>query len=315
MKLFTDDIPEEIRDKKILIVGYGLLGQPVALCLRDSGHTVKVGLREKSKSRGRAISEGFQVLPMGDEIKWADAVFLLIPDDVQAKVYEKYLKGRMKEDSILVLAHGYSLLYEKLIPDEKIDVVVIAPHGPGSALRELFTQGKGLSAQVAVFQDYTSDSETRALLLAKSMGHDKGGIKLTSVRNEVIMDHFAEQMVLCGGVVELMRAAFITLVDSGYDPDSAYESVVRELKYTVDIIHDAGPDGLYDKISKSALVGSVMHGKDAVGSDAEKRMKKTLKQIEAGKFMEEFEAISKEKSPEEIDRFKKELHNLFKTKK
>jgi ketol-acid reductoisomerase len=315
MKLFTDDIPDEIRDRKILIIGYGLLGQPVALCLRDFGHTVKVGLREKSKNSEKAKSDGFSILSMGDGSEWADAVFLLIPDDVQAKVYEKHIKGRMKEDSILVLAHGYSLLYKKLTPDEKIDVVVIAPHGPGSALRDLFLEGKGLAAQVAVFQDYTCDAETRALLLAKAMGHDRGGIKLTSVRNEVIMDHFAEQMVLCGGVVELMRAAYKTLVDSGYDPDSAYESVVRELKYTVDIIHDVGPDGLYDKISKSALIGSILHGKDALGGDVEKRMKKILKQIEAGKFMDEFEAISKEKSQGEIDRFKRELQNLFKTGK
>jgi ketol-acid reductoisomerase len=313
MKLFSDDIPDEIRDRKILVIGYGLLGQPTALCLRDSGHTVKIGLREKSKSHGKVISVGFPVLSIGDETEWADAVFLLIPDDVQARVYEKHLKGRMKEDSILVLAHGYSLLYEKLVPDEKIDIVVIAPHGPGSALRELFTSGKGLAAQVAVFQNCTGDAETRGLLLARSMGHDRGGIKLTSVRNEVIMDHFAEQMVLCGGVVELMRAAYKTLVDSGYDSDSAYESIVRELKYTVDIIHDVGPDGLYDKISKSALIGSVLHGKDAVGSDVEKRMKKILKQIETGKFMEEFETISKEKSHGEIERSKRELDNLFKT--
>ena len=279
--------------KKIAVVGYGLLGRPIAMCLRDSGCQVRIGIRKDSENIQNAKDDKFDVGLIEDVALWADAVYLLIPDDVQGEVYTESLDSSMQDGSILILGHGYSFLYSKIVPKENIDATVLAPHGPGNALRELYLAGKGLAAQIAVHQDSTSKALDRTLEIAKLLGHDKGGIRVCSVRGEVVMDHFVEQMVLCGGVVELMRAAYKTLVDGGYDPESAYESVVKELKYTVDLIYEYGPDGMLGHISKSALAGSLWYGKIAVGEDVLKRMNDLLERIEDGEFKNKFEKLSK----------------------
>jgi ketol-acid reductoisomerase len=302
MRINVEKIPPGIRDMKVGIIGYGLLGKPVAECLRDSGHDVKIGLRSGSRSFEDAKTDGFETASVEDIAIWSDAVFLYIPDDQQGKVYNENIDRHMNENAMLVMAHGYSLCYNELTPRADIDVVIIAPHGPGQALREFYLKGKGIAAQVAISQDHTGDAEIRALMLAKSLGHHLGGISITSARDEVVMDHFSEQIVLCGGIVELMRTAYQTLVNAGYDPESAYESVVRELKYTVDIIYNAGPSGLLHHVSKSALIGSLLYGPDAVGSDARQRIKQALDRIENGEFYKIFKAIISGKEEFDIEK-------------
>ena len=311
MRIDNNEIPRGILDPTVAVIGYGLLGCPIALCLRDSGHDVRIGLRENSPNIKKAREDGFAVLSIDASCRKANAIFLLIPDDVQAEVFNERILNNIGIGGILILAHGYSFLYEKIQIPKGIDAVVIAPHGPGKALRELYLSGKGLAAQIAIHADSTGQAKSRALALARSLGHDKGGIGITSVRDEVIMDHFAEQMVLCGGVVELMRAAYKTLVDAGYDSHEAYESIVRELKYTVEIIHEHGPGGLYRRISKSALAGSMINGPKAVGDDVEVRMKRVLDSIQSGEFQKRFEELSKEDWPPKADDEIKRLENDF----
>ena len=312
MRINENEIPSEILDPNIAVIGYGLLGRPVALCLRDSGHNVKIGLRENSLNIEKALDDDFNVLSIEDSCHKTNAIFLLVPDDIQADVFNEKIVKNIETGSILVLAHGYSFLYEKIRVPKGIDAVVIAPHGPGKALRELFLSGTGLAAQIAIYVDSSGRAKSRALALARSLGHDKSGIGMTSVNDEVIMDHFAEQMVLCGGVVELMRTAFKTLVDAGYDPREAFESVVRELKYTVDLIHEHGPAGLYSRISKSALAGSIINGRQAIGIDAETRMKKVLDMIQSGEFQRGFEELTKgdwnSTAESEIERIEKDFN-------
>ena len=313
MRVNPENIPEGIRDKKIAIIGYGLLGRPVAHCLRDSNHEVRIGLRENSGSINAVTGDGFEHGTIDEVASWADGVFLLIPDDRQGAVYATKLETSMRDGSMLVLAHGFAFLYSRITPGETIDAVVIAPHGPGNALRDLYSKGKGLAAQVAVHQDSSGMAETRALMLARSLGHDKGGIRITSVKDEVVMDLFAEQMVLCGGVVELMRAAYRTLVDAGYDSESAYESVVRELKYTVDIIHQHGPHGMLRRISKSALVGSLFHGELAVGDDVLDRMKNLLERIEKGDFKKRLDSLSTTENESNLHQMIDKIEEDFRT--
>ncbi|MBU1024260.1 ketol-acid reductoisomerase [bacterium] len=298
-------------DQKIAVVGYGLLGRPIAMCLRDSGLQVRIGMRRDSENTQKAKDDKFDAGLVEDVATWANVVFLLIPDDQQGEVYSESLDSTMQDGSILILAHGYSFLYSKIIPKENIDAVVLAPHGPGNALRESFLEGSGLAAQIAVHQDASGQALSRTLEIARFLGHDKGGIRICSVREEVVMDHFAEQMVLCGGVVELMRAAYKTLVDGGYDPESAYESIVKELQYTVDLIHEYGPGGMLKHISKSALAGSLWYGKAAVGEDVLKRMRDMLEKIEDGEFKSKFEKLSQADSEDILSEKLKEIEDDF----
>ena len=309
MKISTEDIPHKILDRNIAIIGYGPLAHAIALCLRDSGHKVSIGLRDGSRNIQIAQDDGFPVAAIKEAASIADAVFLLIPDDIQSEVFREHISQNLRKGSILVLAHGYSFLYKKIELPDGIDGVVIAPHGPGKALRELYLTGNGLACEIAIHKDSTGNAKSRALALARSLGFDKGGIHETTVMDEVTMDNFSEQMVLCGGVVELMRAAYRTLIDAGYDPESAYESVVRELKYTVDIIYERGPEGLYEIISKSAFIGSILNGKIAVGDDVIKRMKSVLDEIRAGEFEKKFRAHAERIS--DLEHFIEQLKRDF----
>jgi len=309
MKINQEEIPKKILDSNIAIIGYGPIARAIALCLRDSGLKVSIGLRNGSQNIQNAKDDGFSVATIKEAVSIADAVFLLIPDDVQGDVFKEHISQSMRKGSILVLAHGYSFLYEKIELPDGIDGVVIAPHGPGKALRELYLSGSGLACEIAIYQDSTGNASNRAIALARSLGFDKGGLRITSVADEVIMDQFSEQMVLCGGVVELMRAAYRTLIDAGYDPESAYESVVRELKYTIDIMHDYGPEGLFLIISKSALIGSILNGKMAVGDDVMKRMKSVLDEIRAGEFEKKFRSYA-ERLPD-LEHFIEQLKRDF----
>lgn len=311
MRIDPANIPDGIRDKNIAIIGYGLLGRPVAQCLRDSGHDVRIGLRENSSSIQLVEKDNFKHGKISDISSWADVVFLLIPDDIQGTVYKSELETSMRDNAMLVLAHGFAFLHLGIIPKSSIDAVVIAPHGPGIALRKLYVEGKGLAAQVAIHQDSSGQSEVRALMLACSLGYDKGGVSICSVREEVVMDLFAEQMVLCGGVVELMRAAYTTLVDAGYDSESAYESVVRELKYTVDLIHEHGPDGMLKRISKTALVGSLLYGKTAVGDDVSDRMKHLLDKIEKGEVKDNLDRLASKENDSDLNKMIDKIEKDF----
>jgi len=279
---------DTLKDKKVAIIGYGNQGHAHAQNLRDSGIDVIVGEVKGSKSWIIAEKNGFKVYTTDEASKKADVITVLIPDDVQKDVFYEYIEPNLEEGNILCFAHGFNIHFNQIIPGDNIDVVMVAPKGPGSIVRRMYKENSGVPAIIAVYQDYSKKAKQHALAYARAIGAGRVGIITTTFKEETETDLFGEQAVLCGGTTELIRAGFDTLVGAGYQPEIAYFEVCNELKLIVDLIYERGITGMREAISDTAEYGDMLIGKKVITSDTRKNMKKILEDIQSGKFAKDW---------------------------
>ena len=277
----------------VAIIGYGSQGHAHALNLRDSGVKVVVGLHGASKSNAKAAAAGLRVLPVSDAAKEADVIMVLVPDHIQADLYEKEIAPHMAKGKTLMFAHGFSIHFGQIKPPTSVDVTMIAPKAPGHRVRELFTEGVGVPALVAIHQDASGHALENALAYALALGCLKAGVIETTFREETESDLFGEQSVLCGGVSELIRAGFETLVEAGYAPEIAYFECLHELKLIVDLIYEGGLGYMRYSVSDTAEYGDYSRGPRIVNQQTRDEMKKILSEIQSGQFAREWIAENK----------------------
>src|SRR5436190_1483192 len=282
-----------LNDRTVAIIGYGSQGHAHALNLRDSGIDVVVGLPASSKSVAKAQSAGLKVLSPADAAKAANVVMILVPDHTQADLYNTELAPHMTAGKTLMFAHGFNIHFKQIAPSADIDVTMIAPKAPGHRVRELYTEGVGVPALVAVHQNATGQALERALAYAQAMGCLKAGVIETNFREETESDLFGEQAVLCGGTAELIRAGFQTLVDAGYAPEIAYFECLHELKLIVDLIQEGGLSYMRYSISDTAEYGDYTRGPRIVTEQTRAEMKKILSEIQSGEFAKQWIAENK----------------------
>ena len=274
--------------KTVAIIGYGSQGHAHALNLKDSGVNVVVGLYEGSKSRAKAESQGLKVLSVSEAAKAADVIMILIPDEKQAKLYKEEIAPNLSEGKTLAFAHGFNIHFGCIVPPKNVNVIMIAPKGPGHTVRSEYQAGKGVPCLIAVEQDATGDATDIGLAYALGIGGARAGVLETTFRTETETDLFGEQAVLCGGVCALMQAGFETLVEAGYDPRNAYFECIHEMKLIVDLIYQSGFAGMRYSISNTAEYGDYVTGPKIITEDTKKAMKEVLKNIQDGSFAKQF---------------------------
>jgi len=287
-----DADPSVIRGKKVAIIGYGSQGHAHALNLKDSGVQVCVGLREGSSSAAKAQAAGLTVKSIADAAKWADVIMLTMPDTEQKATYDAHIKRYMKAGKALAFAHGFNIRFKRIRPPKGVDVIMIAPKGPGHLVRRTYTEGGGVPCLIAVEQDATGNAKAVALSYASAIGGGRAGIIETTFSEETETDLFGEQVVLCGGLTSLVQAGFETLVEAGYQPEMAYFECLHEVKLIVDLMYEEGIAGMRYSISDTAEYGDVTRGPRVVTPATKKTMQKILKEIQSGKFAKEWIAES-----------------------
>ena len=274
-----------VTDKKIAIVGYGSQGHAHAQNLRDSGvNDVAIALREGSATRKKAEGAGFKVMTNSEAAEWADILMILAPDEHQAAIYNDDIAGRMKPGSALAFAHGLNVHFGLIEPPKDIDVIMIAPKGPGHTVRSEYQRGGGVPCLIAIHQDATGTAQDVALSYSKAIGNTRAGVIETSFREETETDLFGEQAVLCGGIVELIKAGYETLVEAGYAPEMAYFECLHETKLIVDLIYEGGIANMNYSISNTAEYGEYVSGPRVINSEVKANMKKVLEDIQNGTF-------------------------------
>ncbi len=277
-----------LAQKTIAIIGYGSQGHAHALNLKDSGMNVIVGLYEGSKSAAKAKSAGIPVHTVADAAKAADFIMILLPDEVQKTVYKEEIEPNLTEGKALAFAHGFNIHFGQVVPPDNVDVVMIAPKGPGHLVRRTYEQGQGVPALFAVYQDASGQARDRAMAYAKGIGGTRGGILETTFREETETDLFGEQAVLCGGLSALIKAGFETLVAAGYQPELAYFECLHEVKLIVDLVVEGGLAKMRDSISNTAEYGDYTRGSRIVTDQTKAEMRKILQEIQQGQFAREF---------------------------
>jgi ketol-acid reductoisomerase len=308
--------------KTVAILGYGSQGHAHALNLKESGIDVVVGLREDSSSVEKARSEGLEVLPIADAASRGDVVMVLLPDEKQAEVWEAEIADGIAPGDLLLFAHGFSIHFGQIEPSSEVDVGMVAPKGPGHLVRRQYTEGKGVPGLAAIHQDATGNARDLVLAYAKGIGCTRGGVIETTFREETETDLFGEQAVLCGGVTELVRAGYETLVDAGYDPRLAYFECLHELKLIVDLMYEKGIAGMRYSISNTAEYGDLTRGKRIIGEPTRAAMKEILGEIQSGEFAKEwiaenragqenFMRMREEQKGHQIEREGKELRAMM----
>lgn len=273
-----------IRGKKVTIIGYGSQGHAHALNLKDSGCNVIIGLYEGSKSIPVAKDKGFEVYPTAEAVRRADVIFVALPDTKQPKAYKKDIEPNLTRGKALLFSHGFSIHFKTIVPPKEVDVILVAPKGPGHIVRRQYTEGKGVPALIAVYQNPSKQAKKIALAWAKGIGGTRAGVLETTFEEETETDLFGEQTVLCGGLSALVLAGYETLVEAGYQPEMAYFECLHELKLIVDLMNEAGVSGMRFSISETAKWGDVSVGPKIVDKGVKKRMKEQLKEIQSGKF-------------------------------
>ena len=277
-----------LKGKKVAIIGYGSQGHAHALNLKDSGVDVVVGLYEGSKSKAKAEEQGLTVLSVAEATKAADLIMILIPDEKQAALYKSDIAPYLTEGKTLMFAHGFNIHFGCIVPPKDVNVVMIAPKGPGHTVRSEYQAGKGVPCLIAVEQDATGNAQELGLAYAAGIGGARAGVLETTFRTETETDLFGEQAVLCGGVCALMQAGFETLVEAGYDPRNAYFECIHEMKLIVDLIYQSGFAGMRYSISNTAEYGDYVTGPKIITEDTKKAMRKVLDDIQSGLFAKQF---------------------------
>ena len=321
--IYDDSIDVElIKSKKVSVIGFGSQGHAHALNLHDSGVDVTVGLREESNSFDRAKKMGLKVENLENATMDADVVMLLLPDQLMADVYEKDIAPFMKECSTLFFAHGFNIHFGEIVPREDISIAMIAPKGPGHLLRRTYEEGSGMPCLVAVEKDLNDNTKDLALSYASAIGGGRAGVLNTTFKEETETDLFGEQVVLCGGLTELIRNGFETLVEAGYQPESAYFETLHEVKLIVDLMYEGGFEWMRHSISDTAEYGDFSRGSRIITDETKKEMKKVLEEIQSGAFAKEWMSQAREGSPylkqerekasnHQIENIGKELRNMM----
>jgi ketol-acid reductoisomerase len=308
--------------KTVAILGYGSQGHAHALNLKDSGVDVVVGLRDGSASADKARSDGLRVESVADAASHGDIVMVLLPDEKQAEVWEAEISDGIAPGNLLMFAHGFSIHYEQIDPGPEVDVGMVAPKGPGHLVRRQFVDGNGVPGLIAVHRDASGTARDFVLAYAKGIGCTRAGVIETNFKDETETDLFGEQAVLCGGVTELVRAGYETLVEAGYDPRLAYFECLHELKLIVDLMYEKGITGMRYSISNTAEYGDLTRGQRVIGDPTREAMKKILGEIQSGDFarewiaenkagQENFQRMRAEQQDHQIEREGKELRSMM----
>lgn len=273
-----------LQGKKIAVLGYGSQGHAQSQNLKESGLDVVIGLYEGSKSRKSAEEAGFEVMSVADACKCADVIQVLLPDEKQREVYNSEIAPYLEAGNALVFSHGFNIHFGQIVPPENVDVYMVAPKSPGHLVRRMYQEGAGVPALIAVYQDATGKAHDLALAHAKGIGSTKAGVLETTFQEETETDLFGEQAVLCGGVSELIRAGFDTLVEAGYQPEIAYFECLHELKLIVDLIYEGGISRMRYSVSDTAEYGDLMIGRRIITEDTRDEMRAVLSEIQTGEF-------------------------------
>ncbi len=289
MKVYydTDADVQQIKNKKVAIIGYGSQGHAHALNLKESGVTVIVGLREGSSWR-KAEQGGLKVMPVADAVKAADVVMILAPDEAQASIYRQHIAPNLKDGSYLAFGHGFNIHFGQIVPPAGVNVFMVAPKGPGHLVRSEYTKGSGVPCLLAIHQDPGGNTRKVGLAYASAIGGGRAGVIETNFREETETDLFGEQVVLCGGLTSLIQAGYETLVEAGYAPEMAYFECLHEVKLIVDLIYEGGIANMRYSISTTAKYGDVTRGPRIVTDKTKQEMKRILKEIQNGQFAKEW---------------------------
>lgn len=290
MKMFYEqDVKmDALKGKKVAVLGYGSQGHAHAQNLRDSGVEVVVGLHDTSKSREKAKNDGFEVVSVSDATKQSDVVMCLMPDTAQKKIYDEHIKENLREGQTLAFAHGFNIHYNLINPPEFVDVVMVAPKGPGHLVRSVYKEGSGVPCLFAVYQNASGKAEETVLAYAKGIGGTRAGVLETTFKEETETDLFGEQAVLCGGCEELIKAGFETLVNAGYQPEVAYFECLHEMKLIVDLMYEGGLERMNYSVSDTAEWGGYVSGPRVINDASKEAMKDVLTDIQNGKFAKEW---------------------------
>ena len=276
-----------LKGKRIAVIGYGSQGRGQSLNLKDSGLDVVIGLRP-GKSWDAAVKDGMKVMAVAEAVKKADIVQILLPDEHQAAVYKSEIMPHLSDKKCLMFSHGFNIHFGQIVPPPAVDVIMVAPKGPGFMVRRQYEEGKGVPALIAVHQDHTGKAHQIALAYAKGIGATRAVVLETSFREETETDLFGEQAVLCGGCTSLVKAGFETLVDAGYEPEMAYLEILHELKLIVDLIYEGGLTNMRKYISNTAQYGDLTRGPRVIGPESYEAMQEILEEIQSGKFAREW---------------------------
>jgi ketol-acid reductoisomerase len=292
MKIYTDKDADlsALKGKTCAVLGFGSQGHAHALNLKESGVSVIVGLYPGSKSIPVAKEKGFQVFDTAEAVKRGDVIFVALPDTKQPAAYEKDIAPNLAKGKTLLFSHGFSIHFKTIVPPKDVDVILVAPKGPGHIVRRQYTEGKGVPALIAIYQNPSRQAKKIALAWAKGIGGTRGGVIETTFKEETETDLFGEQTVLCGGASALVQTGFEVLVEAGYSPEMAYFECLHELKLIVDLMNESGIAGMRFSISETAKWGDVSVGPKIIDASVKKRMKAALKDIQSGKFAKEWVA-------------------------
>lgn len=277
-----------LKGKRIAIIGYGSQGHAQAQNLRDSGLDVIIGQRKGSENYDFALRDGFKPTSASDASKQSDVIQILTQDHIQAQLFEEEVKPHLRKGKTILFSHGFNIHFGQIVPPKEIDVVMIAPKGPGHLLRREFVKGAGVPSLLAIYQDFTKKARETALAYAKGLGATRAGVIETTFREETETDLFGEQAVLCGGVTELVKAGFDTLVEAGYQPEIAYFECLHELKLIVDLMYEKGIPFMRYSVSDTAEYGDLTRGKRVINAETRKEMKRILEEVQNGSFAKEW---------------------------
>lgn len=324
---YDEDANLSVFEKEaISVIGYGIQGRAQALNAKESGLDVIVGLRtNNSLTYKQAVADGFSPVSIEEAAKSGDIIHILIPDETQAEVYEKSIKQYMKKGKTMMFSHGFNIRFKRIVPPKDVDVIMVAPKSPGAGVRKTYIEGFGTPALIAIYQDVSGKAKEKALAFAKAIGATRAGVIETTFAEETETDLFGEQVDLCGGTVELIKASFDTLVKAGYQPEIAYFETCHELKLIVDLIQEGGIENMWNKVSNTAEYGGRTRGKRIINDSVKNVMKEILEEIQSGKFasewvnecksgMKNLNEIRKEEAEIPIERVGAELRKMFKKK-
>jgi ketol-acid reductoisomerase len=287
---YEKDVKKDfLENKTVAVIGYGSQGRGQSLNLKDSGVKVVVGLRKDGPSWEKAQKDGLIVETIEDAVKKADLVQILVPDEVQPQVfYTNNIMENLKDNNVLMFSHGFNIHFKQVVPPKNVDVIMVAPKGPGAIVRKMYSQGRGVPNLIAVYQDYSGNARDIALAYSLAIGGTRAGAIETTFQEETETDLFGEQAVLCGGVTAMIQAGFDTLVEAGYQPEVAYFECLNELKLIVDLIYAGGITHMRDNVSNTAEYGDLKSGKRVITDETRTEMKKILTEIQNGTFAKEW---------------------------